>query len=80
VTALSLDVGMAKWIRPLSGARQWHVPASDRDFFVANALCGEAFTTALETTSDDEKSARDGHCPTCEQILASKSVAGSPGR
>jgi hypothetical protein len=63
---------MAKWIRPLSGARQWHVPASDRDFYSANALCGEKFTTALETTSDDEKSARDGHCPSCEQVLTTK--------
>ena len=66
---------MAKWIRPLSGARQWHVPASDRDFYSANALCGEKLMGSLETTADDEKSARDGHCASCEQVLATRQQA-----
>src|SRR5207245_5188643 len=64
--------GMAKWIRPLAGGSQWHVPARDRDFVVVNALCGERVVGALEVTSDDEKSERGGQCQSCASVLATK--------
>ncbi len=58
--------------RPAGSSAQWHAPASDRDFVVANSLCGERLLGALEVTSDEEKASRDGRCPSCDEVLATK--------
>lgn len=67
---------MAKWIRTLSRAQgastQWHVLASEKEFAVANALCGERFPDAVEAAPSDERVARDGRCPSCEAALSAK--------
>lgn len=67
---------MAKWIReltrPAGASAQWHVLASDKEFAVANALCGERFPSAVEVAPSDERIARDGRCSTCEARLAAK--------
>lgn len=67
---------MAKWIRllsrPAGSSRQWHVLAIEKEFAVANALCGERFPSAVEVASGDERTQREGRCPTCETGLAEK--------
>jgi hypothetical protein len=70
---------MSKWVRPLSrplGATgHWHLLDSDKDFVVANSLCGEKLPAALEVTLDEEKAERDGRCPSCAKHLDAKQEA-----
>jgi hypothetical protein len=67
---------VAKWVRllsrPANASSQWHVLASDREFTIANALCGERLPSAVEVASDEDRTERDGRCPTCETALAEK--------
>jgi len=67
---------MSKWVRPLNrpadASDQWHLLDSDKDFVVANSLCGEKLPAALEVTMDEEKAERDGRCPSCVQALDAK--------
>jgi hypothetical protein len=67
---------MSKWVRalnrPVGGSDQWHLLDSDKDFVVANSLCGERLPAALEVTSDEEKAEREGRCPSCVQHVDAK--------
>lgn len=67
---------MPKWIRtlirPEGASAQWHLLASDKEYAVANALCGERFPKAVESAPSDERIARDGRCPSCEAALSAK--------
>jgi hypothetical protein len=74
---------MAKWVRllsrPAEASSQWHVLASDKEFAVANALCGERFPSAVEVAPDEDRTEREGRCPTCETGLAAKQKAALAG-
>ncbi len=67
---------MAKWVRllsrPAGASSQWHFLAIDNEFAVANALCGERLPSAVEVAPDEDRTERDGRCPTCETGLAAK--------
>ena len=67
---------MAKWIRLLSrpsgASSQWHVLAGDREFAVADGLCGERFAGPVEVARDEERTEREGRCPSCDAALAAK--------
>jgi hypothetical protein len=67
---------MAKWIRMLSrpagASGQWHVLASDKEFAIADALCGEKFPGAVEVASGEDRTERDGRCSACEARLTAK--------
>lgn len=67
---------MAKWVRTLIRAEgasaQWHVLASEKEYAVADAMCGERFAHAVESATSDERIARDGRCPSCDAALAAK--------
>ncbi len=67
---------MPKWVRELSrpegASPQWHALAADKEFAVANSMCGERFPRAVEVASSDERIARDGRCPACERALVDK--------
>ena len=74
---------MSKWVRPLSrpvaGSDQWHLLDSDKDFVVANSLCGQTLPAALEVTSDEEKAERDGRCTSCVQHLDARQAGSRAG-
>ena len=67
---------MTKWIRllsrPADASGQWHALATDKEFAVANALCGERFAAPVEVTRDEERTVRDARCPACEAALTAK--------
>jgi hypothetical protein len=67
---------MAKWIRllsrPADASGQWHILAADKEFAIANALCGERFPGPVEVAPGEERTSREGRCPECETRLAAK--------
>jgi hypothetical protein len=74
---------MAKWTRllsrPAGASTRWHVLARDKEFAIADALCGETFPGPVEVTSDTDKLTREGRCPDCEARLAAKQTEAFAG-
>lgn len=75
---------MAKWVRELTRPEgtlaHWHILATEKEFAVAHALCGERFPSAVEAASSDEKLRREGRCPACESVFATKQKEALVGR
>lgn len=74
---------MAKWARllsrPAGAPTQWHALARDKEFAVADALCGETFPGPVEVTSEAEKLTREGRCTDCATRLAAKQTEAFAG-
>ena len=49
--------------------------ASDKEFAIADVLCGEKFAAPVEVARDDDRTRREGRCATCETVLVAKQNA-----
>lgn len=67
---------MTRWIRalirPQDRSAQWHALAGDKEFGIADALCGERFPTAVEVAPNVERTVLDGRCASCETALSTR--------
>jgi hypothetical protein len=67
---------MTRWIRALirtdDAPAEWHALGGDKEFGIADALCGERFPAAVEVAPNDERTTRDGRCAGCETALSAR--------